>query len=402
MLLRTLLLSTCLLVLTTACDTLLTETPPAGDDFESPFDDLPPALNAAFLAGDANFERPFSVNDGLGPLFNNVSCAGCHPGDGRGSPEQALFRFSRSATDLALDLGGPQLQDKAIPGIMPEEIPAGVNVSLRLPPPVFGVGLIEAIPEESILANEDPADNDGDGISGRANWVGAAEFVPVTEIGGGPGLQLGRFGRKANVSSLVGQIVGAYHQDMGITSDFRPEEDLNLSGGGSSIGDDVPDPEIPASTVMETVVYVRLLAPPKPGPSTDNVERGRDRFMNSLKCASCHVPMMKTGPNDISALDEVDVHLYSDLLLHDMGPELADNREDGSASGTEWKTAPLWGTRIIEAFLNGQSFFLHDGRATSIHEAIVLHGGEAEASRNAYLALSDEERSTVIDFVKNR
>jgi CxxC motif-containing protein (DUF1111 family) len=382
------------------CDTLLTEAPPKGDDLESPFEDLPEDLNAVFLAGDENFEEAFSVNQGLGPIFNNVACAGCHPGDGRGTPSEALIRFSRSGADLAFDLGGPQLQDQATPGTLPETLPGGILTSLRLPPPVFGVGLIEAIPESDILAREDPADEDGDGISGRANRVNAAPFVPLPEVGSGADA-LGRFGRKANVSSLLEQVATAYHQDIGITSDFLPVENPNPQAGSIAIGDAAADPEIPARVVLETLTYVRLLAPPDPGPSTPQVETGRALF-ESVGCAKCHVPALRTGRGPIAALSEVDVLLYSDLLLHDMGEGLADHRADGQADGREWKTAPLWGTRVVPDFLGGRSFFLHDGRALSIHDAIVAHGGEGEASREAYLALEETAQEAIREFVRTR
>ena len=381
------------------CDTFFTEQPPAGEDFESPLDGLDPETARMFAKGDENFEHVFSVDEGVGPIFNNMSCGGCHPGDGRGTPNEALVRFSMGL-DLVPELGGPQLQDRAIPGSQPETLPPGADRSLRLPPPVFGVGFIEAIPVTTILANRDSTDTDLDSISGRPNWVTAPDFVPPTEVGGGPGLQLGRFGRKANVSSLIQQVSEAYHQDMGVTSDFLPTENENPQAGGVAVGDDVADPEIPALTVLETVVYVRFLSPPAQGERTDQVKRGEQLF-EAAACASCHVPSMKTGPHAIAALNQVDVPLYSDLLLHDMGPGLADNRPDGSADGNEWKTAPLWGTRIIEDFLNGQVFFLHDGRATSIREAIQMHGGEAQPSRNNFMNLSPQEQDDLIAFIKS-
>jgi CxxC motif-containing protein (DUF1111 family) len=382
------------------CDAFLTGLPPAGDDFESPLDGLSGELHAQFAAGDQNFEHAFAVGEGLGPLFNQSACAACHPGDGRGSPAERLTRFGFGA-DPALAAGGPQLQDRAIPGTVPETLPVGADVSVRLPPPVFGVGLIEAIPEATILANADETDADGDGISGRANWVTAADFVPSTEIGGGPGPQLGRFGRKAQVSSLLEQVVTAYHQDMGITSDFLPAENANLQAGGGAPADRVPDPEIPASTVQETVVYVRLLAPPDPGPPDATVQAGGEAFAE-VGCASCHVPVLTTGPGLVPALSGVDVPLYSDLLLHDMGPELADGRPDGDATGTEWRTTPLWGLRVAASFLDGEVAFLHDGRTADLHEAIVLHGGEAAASRDAYLALPAERQAALRLFVGTR
>ncbi len=385
--------------LASGCGDLLTETPPVGDDFESPFEGLPQELNAMFAEGDANFDRVFTVDEGLGPILNQPACGSCHPGDGRGTPEEALVRFSRGA-DVVLGEGGPQLQDKAIPGVTAETLPLGVDTSVRLPPPVFGVGLIESIPAESILARADPGDADGDGISGRPNLVYAASYVPEEMVGGGVGILLGRFGRKASVTSLLQQVVAAYHQDMGITTDFLPVENPHPQAGGVALGDRAADPEIPASEVLETMVYIRLLAPPARGAITPRVLQGEALF-EQLRCSGCHVPSLRTGPNAVAPLDRVSVTIYSDLLLHDMGPGLADNRPDGDATGTEWRTAPLWGTRLVRQFLGGRAFFLHDGRATTLDEAIRLHGGEAEAPRDGYVELDSAGRDALIAFLES-
>src|SRR3989338_1665250 len=199
----------------------------------------------------------------------------------------------------------------------------------RTGPPIFGIGLIEAIQDSEILKYEDPLDLDGDGISGKANRVAAPDYV-----GGGTG-HLGRFGRKAGVAFLLQQVVNAYHQDIGITTDFLPIENGHPQSGGV-VRDDAADPELPASVVQDVVFYVRTLAPPARGERTSSVLRGETVF-NEVGCASCHVPSMRTGPNPVGALAGKNVVLYSDLLLHDMGPDLADNLNEGSATGTEWR-----------------------------------------------------------------
>lgn len=362
------------------------------DNFETPFDMLSPGLRATFARGEEAFMKTFSVEEGLGPVFNQVSCVSCHPGNGRGMPDLSLIRFSMGH-NLMLDMGGPQFQDKAISGAPYEMLPTGVDKSTRLPPPVFGMGLIENIPVETILSYADETDADGDGISGRPHWVNAADFVPPTEIGGGTGKQLGRFGRKASVSSLVQQTATAFQQDMGITNDFLQDEP-------STIGDTVPDPEVADSTVIDIVVFMRLLSPPPRGEITEEVKRGETLF-KTIGCASCHVPTMRTGPSPIAALNEVDVPAYSDFLLHDMGEELADNRPDGDATGTEWRTPPLWGTRLVAEFLGGTPFFLHDGRATTLEGAIRPHGGEAQQAKEAFFNLSEAERQAVIAFLQS-
>ena len=381
------------------CDSLFTKPPPEGDDFETPFEGLSFDLNRTFALGDEAFEKVFTVEEGLGPIFNNTGCESCHPADGRGTPEQAFFRFS-IGEDLAINMGGAQHQDRSIPGVPLEVLPDGVDKSRRLPPPVFGLGFIETVPVETILSYADEADTDGDGISGRPNWVTAPDYVPSTEVGGGPGRQLGRFGRKAQVSSLIQQVSEAYHQDIGITSDFIPVENSHPQAGGFAVGDTVPDPEIPASTVLEAVVYVRLLSPPKRGEITSQVKEG-ERIFEEIGCAACHVPTMQTSSHSIEPLNQVNAHIYSDLLLHDMGDELADYRSDGSATGTEWRTAPLWGTRLAADFTGGTPFFLHDGRATTLREAIRPHGGEAQQSKEAFFKLSEADQQALIAFLES-
>lgn len=386
---------------TIACDTLFTEPPPAEDLFDAPLEGLSPEELAAFVAGDERFGTLFTRGTGLGPIFNDRACDACHSGDGRGRPENALVRISRGS-DPARDVGGPQIQDRAIPGAVPERVPEGVDVSVRLPPPVFGVGLIEAIPAERILAHADPLDEDGDGISGRPNMVTAPGFVPASEPGGGPGPQLGRFGRKAQVSSLLQQVVEAYHQDIGITTDFLPVENTNPQASGALAGADaVADPELPAAAVLQNLAYIRMLAPPAPGRETERRRRGGELF-SSIGCASCHVPSFTAGTSPIPSIEGREVHLYSDLLLHDMGEALADGRPDGDATGREWRTAPLWGLRVMRDFLDGDAFLLHDGRARTVEEAILLHGGEGRAAREAFAALSEEDRAALLDFVETR
>ena len=382
-----------------ACDRLMTTAPPKGDVFDAPLAGLSAAERAAFAEGDAQFGFAFAPAAGLGPIFNNVSCASCHSGDGRGRPENALTRFSRGG-DPVRELGGPQLQDRAIPGAEAESVPEGVETSLRLPPPVFGVGLIEAIPEADILANADETDADGDGVSGRPNYVMPPDFLPAH--GGENSPVLGRFSRKAQVSSILQQTIEAYHQDIGITTDFITDDNHNpLASGATVAADRVADPELATSAVLAVVAYMRMLAPPEPGPMTPGRIRGRAMF-DQVRCGSCHVPSFETGSSSIPALRNRTATLYSDLLLHDMGQGLADGRPDGQAHGREWRTTPLWGLRIMSEFLQGQVFLMHDGRARSVDQAIRLHGGEADSARIRFEALPGADRAALIDFVESR
>jgi len=380
-----------------ACDALLTEPPAEGETFDAPLPGLTNAQHAAFARGDEAFEKAFSVREGLGPLFNQPSCESCHPGDGRGSPRTRLVRFgfwNGLTFDPLLSKGGPQLQERSIPGVTPEVLPPEANgVSVRIGPPVFGLGLIEAIPDSAILANADEADGNGDGISGRPNWVSTPEYV-----GMGPGPHLGRFGRKAGVAFLLQQVVTAYQQDIGITTEFLPVENPHPQSG-VPLRDDTPDPELPASVVNDVVFYLQTLAPPRRGEETPEILQGKQIFM-AIGCASCHVPVLQTGDHPIAALRKKPVELYSDLLLHDMGPELADGVHEGTATGTEWRTAPLWGLRLVREFLGGSAAYLHDGRTSDLREAIRAHGGEAQNARNMFLQLSQAEQQLLIRFLE--
>lgn len=390
-------------VVSLACSPLTTEAPRDGDVFDAPLPGLSVEELAAFTRGDAEFGRRFAPATGLGPVFNNVSCLSCHSGDGRGQLRNALQRIGAPADGFLRSLGGPQIQDKAVAGAVAERLPAGVPVSVRLPPPVFGVGLIEAIPDAAILAHADADDANGDGISGRPNWVTPADYTSPVEPGGGAdGVRLGRFGRKAQVSNLLEQVVEAYHQDMGITSDFRPHENGNpLAGVPAESGDQAPDPEVPGATVRAVVQYIRTLAPPSPGAEVSSRTEGRQLFA-SIGCAACHVPAYQTGPSRVAAITNRSVELYSDLLLHDMGDALADQRPDGGATGREWRTTPLWGLRLMRQFLNGRALLMHDGRAASVEAAILMHGGEAQAARDRFAALPSASRAALLDFVESR
>jgi CxxC motif-containing protein (DUF1111 family) len=398
---RSVFAATAALVALAACSDLLTAAPDDADLFDAPVEGLTPDELAAFVRGDEEFARRFSPATGLGPMFNDASCAACHSGDGRGRLENALTRIGTPADQFLAHLGGPQIQTRAVHGARAEAMPTGIPLSVRLPPPVFGVGLIEAIPVATILALADSADADGDGISGRPNWVRPAGYVGGKEPGGGGGLQLGRFGRKASVSSLLQQTVGAYLEDMGVTSPQLPDEIVHALSPASAAVDLALDPEVSAATVQSVVHYLRALSPPAPGAEDAVRTEGRQLF-SQVRCHACHTPRLTTGPSPLAALGGREVELYSDLLLHDMGPELADGRPDEGATGREWRTTPLWGLRLMRQFLDGDAFLMHDGRARTVDEAIRLHGGEATASRTAYLALTPAQRQALLAFVESR
>jgi CxxC motif-containing protein (DUF1111 family) len=266
-----------------------------------------------------------------------------------------------------------------------------VLVSPRLAPPVFGSGLLEAIPESALLAAADPDDSDGDGVSGRPNMVTDAVTGETT---------LGRFGWKANVATVEEQVSAAFSGDIGITSALFPDEDCTSVQTECAAAPTGGDPEIPADRLEKVVFYIRTLAvPARRNLDSPDVAAGADLF-TELGCAGCHQPRQETGESEITALADQVIFPFTDLLLHDMGPALADGRPDQEATGSEWRTPPLWGLGLTET-VSGATFFLHDGRARSVEEAILWHGGEAERSADGFRSLSSEQRSRLLAFLES-
>lgn len=397
-----------------ACGELLSDKPADELSFDAPIDGLTPEQLATFVAGDEAFNDSFGPNEGLGPVFNAQACSSCHPGDGKSHPALNLVRFGRgdpgdaARFDYLVELGGPQLQDRAVPGSQPEILPPRVAVSERSGPIVAGLGLLEAVPAEVIIALADPDDGDGDGISGRANFVMPPPFVEVAAdcfcVGckpTGEGCKLlGRFGRKATTVSLLHQTAAAYHDDMGITSDLFTQDVFNPVLGGPT-GDTVPDPEVAAPTVAAVVFYLQTLRPPLRRDLGDARLATGEALFRNIGCAECHVPALGAGHSAIEAISQRTAFAYTDLLLHDMGDALADGFPEGEATGSEWRTTPLWGLGIIGRPLGGSEYYLHDGRATSIARAIELHGGEAQLSADRFAGLSESERDALLVFLRS-
>ena len=416
--------------------------------YGQPAPNLSEELLESHLKGDRAFDAvfvtpPANVNPGLGPLFNNASCQGCHIKDGRGMPEkgQLLVRVSyprQKGEDLpneqgddpvldqnyhpeaAVSLGnappvpgiGTQIQDQGVYGHPPEAqvemqwqeqtgtygdgtpyklrspsakitrmngkpLPPEIKTSLRIPSPVFGLGLLEAIPEQTIIGLADPDDRNQDGISGRPNSVW--DVVKQVEV-------LGRFGWKANNPDLIQQTATAYVNDMGVTSPMFPAPD------GSS--------EIDEDTLKSATVYVQTLAVPARTMLNDPQVQQGERIFNTANCAACHVANLRTGNHELAALSNQTIYPYTDLLLHDMGAGLADGRPDFRASGTEWRTSPLWGIGLTQTVLP-YSGYMHDGRARTLEEAILWHAGEAEASKEMFRKMSKDDRTALIKFLRS-
>jgi CxxC motif-containing protein (DUF1111 family) len=286
-------------------------------------------------------------------------------------------------------------------------------VSTFNPPAVTGLGFLDAVEDATLIALADPTDADGDGISGRLQLHESSELIETAlalEAQGSPdptargtlvgGMYIGRFGKKALTVNLLQQTVGAYQQDIGITSDLL-SEDLFNPQAGSRASDGVADPEVSSSTVANVVFYLKTLrAPSRREPDHPEVLAGEQVF-EDLGCTGCHVPTLQTGRSEIAVLDCVAFYPYTDLLLHDMGPGLDDGYTEGIALTSEWRTPPLWGIGIQQNFQGGRAFFLHDGRAESLEQAIELHGGEGASSADAFAALSPEDRARLVRFLRS-
>ncbi len=388
------LLFLCTIVL--ACDELIPSAPADDDLLDGPVEGLSYEQNRQFLRGDVAFnDEIFTAESGLGPIFVATSCGSCHAGDGKGHPFTTLTRFGQSdeTGNTYLDQGGPQLQHRALPGFQPEQIPGGMAFSKFTPPANTGLGYFELVPDAVILERADPDDLDGDGISGVPNRINLPAYVsPHPDASEQNGKYIGRFGKKAAVYNLLQQTANAYNQDIGITSDFEPRD--TYSGLET-------DPEISIQTVNDVVFYLQTLkAPIQRNQDQAEIERGRSLFV-TIGCETCHRQTLTTGTSVIPALSNKTFHPYTDLLLHDMGSNLDDGYTEGSALTSEWRTPPLWGLGLSPNSQGGSYFLLHDGRAKSIKEAIVLHGGEATGSREKFEQLSEQEKESVIRFLES-
>ncbi len=388
-----------------SCEKMLPPAPKEEEVLAGTIPGLSPTQEQEHLIGDAGFAKIFTNADGLGPIFVQNSCSGCHTGNGKGHPSNVLTRYAHvngSTVDYLYDKGGPQLQQLAINGYQPEALPSEANVfTQRMAPVVMGLGYIAALHDQDILANADPNDTNGDGISGRPNYINPTSFFIPQHIHIPNNNQyLGRFGKKAEKVTIMDQVVFALKQDIGITSDFDIQDVFNYQLGVNT-GDRVPDPEVPASFVNSLTFYLRTLkAPPRRNITDPNVIAGENLF-NQIGCTSCHKTSFTTSTSDIAGLSNQTFHPYSDFLLHDMGTALDDGYPEGIANGNEWRTPPLWGIGLAKEAQGGQLFLLHDGRATSFEIAISFHGGEAKTRRTAFNNLSQQEKDQLIKFLES-
>jgi len=387
-----------------ACKKLLPKAPGDDEILDGPVEGLTSEQKLQFLDGDRAFnDEVFTAETGLGPYFVSNSCGSCHAGDGKGHPFTTLTRFGQadSTGNTFTAFGAPQLQNRSIPGYSPEQIPAGATFAKFTPPANTGLGFLEALTDAQILSNVDPTDSNADGISGVPNYVSAPPyFIPKSHHQVFGGKYIGRFGKKAAAIDLWNQTVNAYVQDMGVTSEYAMSEP-NINGVANPYGDGAPDPEVPSSRVQNLIFYLRTLkAPVQRNQSDASVQSGKQTFMN-IGCENCHKSEWTTGKTEINALSYKTFFPYTDLLLHDMGSGLNDGYTEGTAKPAEWKTPALWGLGLSKNSQGGQYFLMHDGRATSIEAAILLHGGEAQKSNTNYQSLSQSEKDNLIKFLES-
>ncbi|MGE8190973.1 di-heme oxidoredictase family protein [Pseudomonas sp. NPDC086278] len=425
--------------------------------FSLPSANLPPSRRVDFSVGNSFFRNPWVIapstttaRDGLGPLFNTNACQNCHVKDGRGHPPtpddsnavSMLVRLSipdaPAYAKLIERLGvvpepvyGGQFQDMSIPGVVPEgkvrvdytPVPVrfndGTEVELRKPrlnitqlgygpmhpdtrfsarvaPPMIGLGLLEAIPDEAILANAEAQAKDKNGIAGRPNrvWDDAQQKTV-----------LGRFGWKAGQPNLNQQNVHAFSGDMGLTTSLRPFDDctdaqIACKQAPNGNGPD-GEPEVSDNILRLVLFYTRNLAvPARRDVNAAEVLAGKNLFFQA-GCQSCHTPKYTTAANAAEPeLANQVIRPYSDLLLHDMGDGLADNRSEFQAGGRDWRTPPLWGIGLTQA-VSGHTQFLHDGRARNLLEAVLWHGGEATAAQQQVLSFNAEQRAALLAFLNS-
>jgi CxxC motif-containing protein (DUF1111 family) len=409
--------------------------------FSQAFSGLTASKDGMHGFGDAAFEATFNsdktqLNYGLGPIFNNQSCGSCHIADGRGKAPKAGESLSSLLLRISIAGEGPhgtpnpvpgfggQLQQRGIFGILAEAgvnvsytetnfqfadgeayslrephfdivnpyipMPAGMMVSPRMATPVFGLGLLEAIPESAILEHADENDANGDGISGKPNY--AYDVLSKS-------IKLGRFGWKAVQPSIIQQSAGAYVEDMGVTNMIFSNESAFGQPQYSDAG--LGKHELGDSTLYAVAYYIKTLAVPGRRDVDDPAVKSGKKIFSSIGCNGCHVSKYITATDVLyPELSNQVIYPYSDLLLHDMGSGLADNRPDHRASGTEWRTPPLWGIGLT-GIVNGHNNFLHDGRARSLTEAILWHGGEAENAKNNFKNLSKADRAALLKFLNS-
>lgn len=396
-----------------------------------------------FAVGRSFFRNPWvqapastDARDGLGPLFNAISCASCHIASARGAAPvhgkplmNHVVRLSVPANEpnrqrfVPEPRYGDQFQNQGLPGVVPEgkavmrfteevrtlkggervalrkpelafmqlaygRMHEDVRVSARMAPALTGLGLLQSVPAQQLMAWADPEDRDGDGISGRASSVW--DQMLQRQV-------LGRFGWKAEQPTLKQQSAAAFHADMGISSSLFPGQNCMATQQDCLHMEDGGEPEISDKLLARVALYVGNLAVPEPRTDSTQNQAGRTLFAEA-GCHKCHRPALRTGDSEHAWLSNRTIYPYTDLLLHDMGEPLADNRPVAAANGREWRTPPLWGIGLAKK-VAPQTGFLHDGRARNVMEAILWHDGEAQQSRETVAQMTPEQRLALLQFI---
>jgi CxxC motif-containing protein (DUF1111 family) len=353
-----------------------------------------PRLNAAdlakFTAGQTVFTEVEEADEGLGPVFNEASCATCHTAPVGGTTGRLETRFGRRANgvfDPLANLGGSLLQDHAIGAVadgfvyVPEKVPGTANVvASRMTTPLFGLGLVDAVPDAELL-----------GLARLENRYTRTGGTPsmVKDIGTGE-MRVGRFGWKAQVARLHTFSGDAYLNEMGVTSPDFPNENCPQGDCAALAHNPAPGLNDDGGDVEKFTDFMTLLAPP---PQGSGKNQAGESLFQATGCAGCHTPRLATGPSPIAALDRKVFEPFSDFLLHDMG-RLGDGIVQGDATGRLMRTAPLWG-------LHTRPLFLHDGRATTIQAAILAHDGQGRSARDRFVGLSSEKKQALLAYLNS-
>lgn len=421
--------------------------------YQQPLPNLSATDKQAFYLGQSMFERLWvpapsstTASDGLGPLFNARSCHSCHVNSGRGHAPTTnqlgsdvpsffirLGKSDQAQTDHVIGdyMYGRQFHPLSATNVKTEgdyrihwqesieifddgyqvtlrkpslewlslnygDFQESTGFSMRVSPPLVGMGLLDLVPDSLILEHADPDDQDQNGISGKPNWI---------ERNGEK--LLGRFGHKASVPSLKEQNQSAFNGDLGLSTELFPfpsgdctvaQTDCMQAPNGNS--QHLDDLEVSKEQMAVLDTYVALSMPPAMRNLDQAWFKDAKQIFDQLECGSCHTPKLTTGSSEFTALSHRDFYPFTDMLLHDLGPELANGFPVLNASTQEWRTAPLWGIGLSES-VSGRNGFLHDGRARTIEEAILWHGGEAEASKNAYKSLNAKQRALFVRFLES-
>jgi CxxC motif-containing protein (DUF1111 family) len=361
------------------------------------------AQSVLFARGNDQFFAIRTAATGLGPYFVSTGCGECHSSDNRGHLFTILTRFGQPDTNgnRFMAMGGPQLQNANLPGLMPEQIPPGATSTKLIAPITAGVGFLEAVPDSEILAFAAANANDPNGVRGHPNYNTIPGYAaPLAgAIPRADGKYICRFGRKASTYNLAQQCANAYNHDMGITSTLAPNNPYNYLDQTAPAT--TPTPEISDDDFNSVVFYVQCLQTPVQRNAGDAaVMHGNQVFLN-IGCETCHKQTVTTGYSPIAALAYQTINPFTDLLVHDMGAADDDHYTEGTALTSEWRTTPLWGLGLAPQVQGGNVYLMHDGRAHSIKEAIQMHGGEAAVSASKFNALTPADQNALISFLQS-